>query len=111
MPKRASDREQHTSPPSTAHRIQPHPRSFRQQDESDDRQARQRADHQRQHQKYLVFTLLQLGHAIKERVLHQLPLVVWPLPLISGECPTKSIPHRMPMESGRESWGAIRIRR
>ena len=52
------------SPRSTARRIKPHPRSFGQQDESDDRQTRQRAYNQSQDQKYLVLTLLQLGHEI-----------------------------------------------
>src|SRR5271157_3359699 len=58
---RTHDREQYPSPPIATWRIQAHPGSFRQQDESDNGQARQRADHQRQHQKNLVLTLLQLG--------------------------------------------------
>ena len=51
---RAHDRKQQTSPRSTTHRVQPHPHSFRQQDEGDDRQACQCADHQRQNQKDLA---------------------------------------------------------
>ena len=61
---RPHDREQHPPPRSATHRIQPHPQSFRQQDESDDRQTRQCADHQRQNQKDLFFALPQFGHAI-----------------------------------------------
>ena len=58
------DREQQTPPRRTARRVQPQSLALRQQNESDDRQAGQRANHQRQHQKYLVLTLLQLGQEV-----------------------------------------------
>jgi hypothetical protein len=52
------------SPRSATHRIQPHPHSFRQQDESNNRQACQGAYDQCQDQNYLILTLSQFGHAI-----------------------------------------------
>ena len=61
---RAHDRKQQASPRSATHRVQPHPHSLRQQNECDDRQARQSPDHHRQNQKYLALTLAQFGHAI-----------------------------------------------
>src|ERR1039458_10389527 len=40
-------------------------------------------------------------------VLHQLPLVVWPLPLISGECPRRAYLTGLPLDGGSE--GSRRI--
>ena len=79
-PTTGNSRRRHGAPPTGYSRI---PSSFRQQDECDDRQACQRAYHQRQNQKYLILTLLQLRQRCNSGVFHQVPLVVWLLSLIS----------------------------
>lgn len=70
--------------------------------EGNDRFTCQCADHRRQNQKDLVPPLMTFGHAVYGEFLHQLQLVV--CTLISGECPTRNIPHRVPFEGERESW-------
>ena len=64
---RAHDGEQQTPPRSAARRVQPHPHSFRQYDEGDNRQPCQGADHQRQSQKDLALALPEFCHAIQQR--------------------------------------------
>ena len=61
MPSEPHTGDQNASPRSAADRIQPHSELLGQQNEGDDRGARQRADHQRKHEKNLIFMFLQSG--------------------------------------------------